>query len=306
MRRAADSADRVVREVHQIHVIGRSLVDRIDYHRRWMQTASAIQIAQANKVIQILTEISDHLGESNSIAVSGSGGPYGFAQPVYDFIKEEIDNIDEAEADKHRFFVYHPDTNWYGGFRRLIREDPLPPTFCAKSDDLDALCQYMQCVRAQCGKDVIFHLLIPAWGRISIKEPLHFPDCLQPFQVKGRKHKGKPYVEFNLPAAPTGLLHGVANNVPNCICSHETASIVSAAVTTPTVGWGVNSVCLAVGLGVGAFTGVGTLIAIPVWMGTAWPAMMTAAPVIEKSIYGALREEAPMILGSRQRLRSTP
>lgn len=35
MQRAADSADRVVREVHQNHVIGKSLVDRIDYYRRW-------------------------------------------------------------------------------------------------------------------------------------------------------------------------------------------------------------------------------------------------------------------------------
>ncbi|XP_014557263.1 hypothetical protein COCVIDRAFT_26055 [Bipolaris victoriae FI3] len=284
MQRAADSADRVT----------------------LAQTASAIQIAQGNKAIRILTEINDHLGESNSIAVSGSGGPDGFAQHVYDFIREETDNIDESEADKHRFFVYHPDTNWYGAFRRLIREDPLPPTFCAKSDNLDTLCQYMQGVRAQCGKDVVFHLSIPAWSRISIKEPLHFPDGLQPFQVKGRKHKGKPYVEFNLPAAPAGLLHGVANNVPNSICSHATASTVSAAVTAPAVGWGVNGVCLALGVGIGTITGAGMLVGVPIWIATGMPAMSITAPVIEKAVYGALCEEAPRILGSNRRLYMSP
>lgn len=305
MKRATDSADRVVRQVYDIHVIGKSLVDRIDYYGRWMQTVSAIQIAQGHKAIQALTEIRDHLGESNSITVSGSGGPDGFAQHVYDFVKEGTDNIDEAEGDKHRFFVYNPDTDWYGAFRRLIRQNPLPPTFCAKSDNLDTLCQYMQDVRAQCGQGIIFHLLIPTWYRISIKEPLHFPDCLQPFQVEGRKHKGKPLVEFNLPAARTGLLHGVAN-VLDPKCSNAIASGVSIAVTGPTVGWGVNGTCLALGIGLGTITGLGPLIAVPVWVGTAIPAMSSTAPVIEKAVYGALCEVAPRILGSHQCLGMTP
>ncbi|KAF2009913.1 hypothetical protein BU24DRAFT_427945 [Aaosphaeria arxii CBS 175.79] len=305
MKGATDSADCAVRQVCDIHVIGKSLVDRIDYYRRWMQIASAIQIAQGHKAIQALTEIRDHLGESNSITVSGSGGPDGFAQHVYDFVKEGTDNIDEAEGNKHRFFVYNPDTDWYGAFRRLIGQNPLPPTFCAKSDNLDTLCQYMQCVRAQCGQGIIFHLLIPTWYSISIKEPLHFPDCLQPFQVEGRKHKGKPLVEFNLPAAHTGLLHGVANIIdPNC--SNAIAEGVSVAVTGPTVGWGINGICLALGTGLGVVTGLGPLIAIPVWVGTGIPAMSYIGPAMKDAIYDSLCEVAPRILGSHQRLGMTP
>ncbi|KAL6834740.1 hypothetical protein V8C40DRAFT_261432 [Trichoderma camerunense] len=288
-------------------LIGRSLVDHINYYGRWMQTVSAIQIAQGYQAIQVLTDISEHLGEANNIAVSGSGGPNGFAQNVYDFINERVDEVDPTQGDTHRFFVYHPDTNWYGAFHRLIRENPLSPMFCAKSDNLDTLCQFMQDIRTQLnaesdhGKSIVFHLLIPSWYRISIKEPLHFPESLQPFRVEGRRHKGSPLVAFNLPAAHAGLLNGVAN-VLDPKNQNKIAQGVSTAVTAPTVGWGINGACLAAGAGLGVVTGLGALIAIPVWIITAVPTMSIAAPAIEETIYDALREEAPRVLGSTQRL----
>ncbi|KIW87253.1 uncharacterized protein Z519_12156 [Cladophialophora bantiana CBS 173.52] len=289
MERVANSADQVVRNVHGVYKV------------------SAIQIAQGYQVIRALADIGEHLGETNSFTVSGSGGPDGFAKHVYDFIKEKIGVIQEAERDNHRFFVYHPDTNWYPAFYRLITETPLPPTFCTKSDDLDKLCQYMQEVRAQFksesgrGEDIIFHLLIPSWYSISFKQPLHFPDCLQPFKVEGRKHKLKEYVEFNLPAPPAGLLGGVANVLdPKGL--NKVAAGVSTATTLPVVGWGINGACLAVGLGLGTLTGLGALVAIPVWFGTAAPAMSAAAPVIHETVYDALCEEAPRVLGSTRRL----
>ena len=307
MERVANSADQVVRNVHGIHVIGNSLVDHINYYGRWTQKFSAIRIAQGYQVIRALADIGEHLGETNSITVSGSGGPDGFAKHVYDFIKEKIGVIQEAERDNHRFFVYHPDTNWYPAFYRLITETPLPRTFCTKSDDLDKSCQYMQEVRAQLnresgrGKDIIFHLLIPSWYSISFKQPLHFPDCLQPFKVEGEKHKLKENVEFNLPAAPAGLLDGVANVLdPKSL--NKIAAGVSTATTLPVVGWGINGACLAVGLGLGTLTGLGALVAIPVWFGTAAPAMSVAAPVIHETVYDALCEEAPRVLGSTRRL----
>ena len=49
--------------------------------------------------------------------------------------------------ENHLFFVCHPYTNWYPAFHRLIRENPLPPTSGAKSDDLDRLCQRMRGIR---------------------------------------------------------------------------------------------------------------------------------------------------------------
>ncbi|OAP56317.1 hypothetical protein AYL99_09496 [Fonsecaea erecta] len=307
MERVADSADQVVRHVHGIHVIGNSLVDHINYYGRWMQKFSAIQIAQGYQVIQALGDIGKHLGETNGITVSGSGGPDGFAKHVYDFVKERIGVIRKAERDNHRFFVYHPDTDWHPAFYRLITETPLPLTFCAKSDDLDKLCQYMQEVRAQLkresgrGQDIILHLLIPSWYSISFKRPLHFPDCLQPFKVEGQKHKLKEYVEFNLPAAPASLLDGVANVLdPKGL--NKIAAGVSTATTLPVVGWGINGACAAVGVGLGTLTGLGALVTIPVWVCTAMPAMSVAAPAIQETVYDALCEEAPRVLGSTRRL----
>ena len=46
---------------------------------------------------------------------------------------------------------------------------------------------------------------------MAILEPLHFPDDLYPLRVEGFKHRGKPYVALNFPAAPADLFHGVAN-----------------------------------------------------------------------------------------------
>jgi hypothetical protein len=73
--------------------------------------------------------------------------------------------IEETEEKNHGFFVYHPDTNWYPAFRKLIRQNPLPQSFCAKSDNLDALVVYMQSLgeilveEREDGKDIVFHLI---------------------------------------------------------------------------------------------------------------------------------------------------
>ncbi|RMJ18569.1 hypothetical protein CDV36_001688 [Fusarium kuroshium] len=298
----------VVREYHGIHVIGDSLVDHINYYGRWMQTFSAIQIAQGQQIIQALNVISDHLRDTNTITVSGAGGPDGFARAVYDLIQKKVDDIDEPERHMHRFFVYHPDTNWYGAFHRLIRETSLPPEFCAKSDNLDTICLFMQDVRQRLmeesnkGKDVIFHLLIPSWYSITIKEPLHFPDSLHPLRIEGEKHKGKELVEMNLPTAPNGILIGISNVLASKLCSNGVARFTSMAITLPAVGWGVNGACLALGLGVGAVTGLGVLAVVPVWFGTTIPAMEKSAPVIAETIYDILSEEAPRILGSTERV----
>ena len=297
----------VAKNVDDIHVIGKSLVDRLDYYRRWAQTVSAIRIAQEYTKIKILSDISNRIAENNTVAVSGSGGSAGFAQHVYDFIRGEIDKIGHAQRRAHRIFVFSPDTNWYPAFHRLIRQHALPPIFCAKSDDLDALCLYMLDVREQLKselaveQDVIFHLLIPSWYCISIKEPLHFPDALQPLQVVTLKHKGKALVEMNLPQAPAGMLRGVANVLdPNG--SNKLASCVSVGTTLPVVGWGVNGVCLAVGVAVGSATGLGMLIGAPIWAACSMPAMMKTAPMIEDAVYDALCEEPARILGSDGRL----
>lgn len=304
-RTMATGVQSVTREIHGVRIVAGSLVDKIDYYGRFFQGAAvtfAIQIYQgveALKVIgQKLDDISKELLDRNSLLVQGSQCEDGFAKHVYQYVKMRID---ENGGGEHRFFVFHPDTNWYPSFHTMIRSNPLPATFCAKSDNLDQLCRFMLQHREDVGPDVTFHLLIPAWSPVTITEPLHFPEGLGSLSVEGLSHKGRAYVSLNLPAAPVGLLHGVAN-VVDPTGANGTAALVAGAVTLPTVGWGINGACLAFGVGVASLTPLGPLLAIPIWCGTAVPAMMAAAPAIQSTIYESLREDRARILGSHLRL----
>ncbi|KAL4768260.1 hypothetical protein BDW60DRAFT_219870 [Aspergillus nidulans var. acristatus] len=286
-----------------------SFFDGINYLECWNTALGTIQTAQAQQMIKALNVIADHLGDSNCIAVMGAGGPDGFARPIYDLIKLKIDNVNAAERKNHRFFIYHDSSNWQPAFARLTSENPLPSEFINNPcDDLDHVCLFMREVRQnllakdeKSGKGIIFHLLIPSWSKLQIKEPLHFPEDLYPLQIEGLKHGGKNQVELNLPAAPAGLLHGVSNVLdPNNW--NTIAEGAGAAVTLPAVGWGVNGACLALGIFAGTLIGGGALLAIPLWVGTAPFAMSKSAPVIHETIYDALCEEDPRVLGSKERL----
>ncbi|RAK71347.1 uncharacterized protein BO72DRAFT_463889 [Aspergillus fijiensis CBS 313.89] len=52
------------------------------------------------------------------------------------------------------------------------------------------------------GKDIVFHVLVPSWYKLCIREPLHFPADLYPLRIEGELYHGKMVVEMNLPAAP--------------------------------------------------------------------------------------------------------
>ncbi|KAJ5527352.1 hypothetical protein N7513_011511 [Penicillium frequentans] len=222
-----------------------SFFDRIDYLECWNTALRTIQTAQAQRIIKALDVIADHLGDRNCIAVMGAGGPEGLARPIYDFIKMKINKVDAADRKNHRFFIYHDSNNWHHIFERITSENPLPSEFTNNPcDDLDHVCLFMREVRQKLlakdekrGKGIKFHLLIPSWSRLQVKEPLHFPEDLYPLQIDGMKHGGKNQVQLNLPAAPAGLLHGVSNVLdPNNW--NAIAGGASTVVTLPAVGWG--------------------------------------------------------------------
>ncbi|KAL3490920.1 hypothetical protein BJX62DRAFT_132051 [Aspergillus germanicus] len=148
---------------------GASFLQGLKYNQCVQTALTSIQAVQGYQAVQALNAIADHLEDGNAITVSGSAGPYGFAQHVYRFIKGKILDIDEAERDKHRFFVFNPDTIWYPAFGELVRENPLPPQFVDKGQRLDHMCLFMREVRTKLnqgdpehGKDVTFHLLMPS------------------------------------------------------------------------------------------------------------------------------------------------
>lgn len=306
---AADLTDNSIPPASSSPAPGESLFGHINHFECWNMALRATEVAQMQQAIKALKQISDHLGDRNCIAVSGAGGPDGFAQPVYDLINMKINDIDQEDRNNHRFFVFHDSTNWHPAFNRLTRENPLPPEFVnPPSESLDLICLFMREVRQnltaqdqQRGKAIIFHLLIPSWSKLHIKTPLHFHEDLYPLKIEGLKHGGKDQVELNLPAAPPGLLHDIAN-VIDPYNWNKIARGASVGITLPTVGWGVNGACLGLGVLVGTFTGIGVVAAVPIWWGTGLWAMGKTAIYMDHAIYDSLCEEAPRVLGSTERL----
>ncbi|KAF6827221.1 hypothetical protein CMUS01_09105 [Colletotrichum musicola] len=174
-------------------------------------------VAELRMVNQNLKGIKDELSAQNTLTSSGGAGPDGFASVVHGFAKLHIQKDQgggKENEEKHMFFMWHPDKTWHWRFQELLEEKPLPTAFCAYSDDLDCLCALMKEARQALPNrpsPVIFHLLMPAWYKIEVKEPLHFPDELQPLGVVGMRHDGSPLVTFNLPVAQPGLLDGIFN-----------------------------------------------------------------------------------------------
>lgn len=62
---------------------------------------------------------------------------------------------------------------------------------------------------------------------------------------------------FNLPEAPLGLLNGITNAL-DPKGSNMVASGVSGCASLVATGLGINEACLALGVGIGAATGLGT------------------------------------------------
>ncbi|CEJ54537.1 hypothetical protein PMG11_00844 [Penicillium brasilianum] len=286
-----------------------SSLSRIDYLECWNASLKIIQVAQAQQAIEALNVIAGHLADSNCIAECGAGGPNGFAQPVYDFIKMKINQTDVKDRENHLFFVYHNSTDWHPAFDRLTTAHPLPPEFVNKlGNNLDHICLFMREVRQKLmdkdqerAKAIVFHLLIPSCSELQIKEPLHFPEDLYPLQVEGMTYKGAAQVKLNLPAAPATLLHDVANILdPNHW--NAIAQGTSVAVGAPVCLWGIPGGLTALGFGLGLFTGPVALIAFSIVSLPSGGYMF--AKSVGPSIYDTICEEAPRILGSKELLLS--
>ncbi|EXK23826.1 hypothetical protein FOMG_19418 [Fusarium oxysporum f. sp. melonis 26406] len=247
-----------------------------------------------------LEGIKDELRAKNILVSSGGSGPDGFARVVHGFLQLQIKR---HSGDGHRFFVWHPDTTWHWRFQQLMEDEPFPPTFCAYTDDLDCLCACMKAARESLPKDskVTFHLVIPAWYEIQVKVPLHFPDELQPLRIVGPKHGGKELVSFNLPAATTNLLDGIAN-VLDPEGYNSKATVAAMATGAVVGGFGTQGACFAAGIWLGVVTGLGPIAVIPVGFGL-FPTV--GAPVAFRAadaVGEMLREEPARILGSDRRL----
>jgi hypothetical protein len=179
--------------------------------------------------VQALQKIAAHLNDiSDSLAAQTAlTAPETFARHVYQSIYQGINNNAHDVHHEHWFFVYHPDTDWYPAFHWKITKERLKKNFCGYSNQLDSVVIFMLAARTELAKErkrakklgkpmrnVVFHLLIPAYRPLVITEPLAFPKELSPFVVEGEIHNSNELVWLNLPEEQEDLLFNVGNWKP--------------------------------------------------------------------------------------------
>ncbi|KAM3075324.1 hypothetical protein ACMFMG_007237 [Clarireedia jacksonii] len=134
-------------------------------------------------------------------AQTGLAAPDKFAKHVDKYIRKEAASVYAGGAE-HLYFLYHPDTDWHGEFHDIVQNKPVPSNFLGMSENLHALCTWMLFMRKRLTKSGInarFHLLIPAYRPMVIRQSFVFPEELYPLTVHGHIHNSKEYVWLNLP-----------------------------------------------------------------------------------------------------------
>lgn len=199
-----------------------------------------------------LGAIADQIKFTNNILVGGSGGPDGFAQHVLDFINLKIPQY-TADGKEHRFFLYHPHTQWHGAFARLRRTQGFPhECFLGFGRDLFMAARLilsawvaLEELMGDEAKNITFHLLIPSFCTIVIPQPFQLVDALFPLTIDSEIGGGY-MVWLNLPRIAARVLVDVGNlsDLPESKWKRE--AVRQASVLTTGAGlWGVGQLCAA-------------------------------------------------------------
>jgi hypothetical protein len=227
MNNIMDLASKV--EPKRVNVMQYSYISAGPYTTTFAAMAVVAIILEVHQGIEALKKMGkgiDGIREALDIQTNGiiqGWGPDGFGGFVYDFIDMEIQKaISNDPKKEHWFYVYHPDTAWRVKFEKLLRPAPegrgrLPPALMTVDNDLDTifllmLDNRMNLQNSNEGRDVLFHLLIPAYKPLLIEPPLIIDSFLFPLEIKGHVHNSDKNVWLNLPEVPEGLdLPGIGN-----------------------------------------------------------------------------------------------
>jgi len=208
-----------VNGIYRVTQIGNSVANAADSVARCAGVVRYFQIfsslmAVGNLVVtyqgvRALQLITAHLKDINETlqAQTALMSMREFPRAVYDMVREATDNNPDTASCSHLFFVYHPDTDWTGGFHRLVMKKPLSPRFCMHTNQLDSAVLYMKAVRTYLNRlaeydrkrgkprpSVKLHLLIPAYRPLVMIDPVKFPNDLGDFEVHGKIHNSQPLV----------------------------------------------------------------------------------------------------------------
>lgn len=136
----------------------------------------------------------------------GLDAPHKFARHVSDYIRGNTSEIRSRDF-RHLYFLYHPDTDWHGEFNTIVTRHELSSAFLGMSESLEALCDWMAYIRAllkeklgrKASEHTRFHLFIPSYRPLAIKQPLNFDNRLFPLTIHGHIHDSQQRVWLNIP-----------------------------------------------------------------------------------------------------------
>jgi hypothetical protein len=207
-----DATDAVKRALPKVHITASQAVYMASFSAFVSVAAVAVQFVQVYQGQQLIAELRKIREEL--VAHTGLDAPEKFAKQVYKYIDMKVSGTKDSRKE-HFYFVYHPDNDWHPTFFTMVKSRPLTESFYGMSENLDALCVWMQFVRMMFAKmrkakdQPVFHILIPGYRPFAIPEPLAFPEALQPLCIHGLINNCRPYVQLNLPGAEEDMLDGV-------------------------------------------------------------------------------------------------
>ncbi len=134
-------------------------------------------------------------------AHTGLEAPKKFSEIVMHYLESETSTV-HGDALDHLYFLYHPDTDWHGWFWHRMKNRPFPDNFLGMSEHLELICAFMLFTRRnlrRSRRSARFHLLIPSYRPLAVRQPYVFSEELYPLTIHGVRHDAQTRVWLNLP-----------------------------------------------------------------------------------------------------------
>ena len=168
----------------------RKISERVEAHNEAVEIQTNVELqSRFHRIVHNFINL--HVTKRSRRGVSQHESPF----------QKELDEPCTA-ASGHRFFIYHPASDWHGAFNAT--KTSLTDSNVATSlyTDFEELLADVYFYRALNNSKNVVHILLPAVHHYTISEPVHIEPELRPLRICGQKDcYGLPYCRANI----TGL-----------------------------------------------------------------------------------------------------
>ncbi|GAB7330771.1 hypothetical protein MBLNU13_g02321t1 [Cladosporium sp. NU13] len=165
----------------------------------------SITDAKAKSHLETLGQtVSEDVKEVNNSmdTLIGLDEPSKLSEHIYNFVRQQAELDGLQPGTKDLFFVYHPGSNWWPEFDKLLKKSPLAG-FCGKTNEIEALIMALVSIRLAVRdkpEQHVFHVLVPSAHLYVITDVIVIPEYLGPISIEGEKdRRNKPFVYVTMP-----------------------------------------------------------------------------------------------------------